>query len=181
MENTFNSIYEQYYRKSFLFVKSYVHHDMAAEDIASEALIKLWQLMKEQPVEHVASLLLAILKNMSLDYLRRQAVKQQVMGRVAEKQDAELALRIASLEECDPNEIFSKEVMEIVHCTLQALPEQTRRVFSLSRFEEKTNREIALELGISVKSVEYHITKSLKALKSSLKDYLPLFYFFFFY
>ena len=37
--NSFNEIYTVFYRKSFLYVKSYVHDDMAAEDIVSESLI----------------------------------------------------------------------------------------------------------------------------------------------
>lgn len=37
-----------------------------------------------------------------------------------------------------------------------------------------SNREIAETLNISVKGVEYHISKALKALRVALKDYLPL-------
>ena len=76
---------------------------------------------------------------------------------------------------------INKEVMDIVQRTLQSLPEQTSRIFTLSRFGNKTNREIACELNISIKDVEYHISKSLKALRKTLKDYLPLFYFFFYH
>lgn len=50
----------------------------------------------------------------------------------------------------------------------------------MSRFENKTNKEIAEELQLTVKGVEYHITKALKPLRENLKDYLPLFYFYFF-
>ena len=44
----------------------------------------------------------------------------------------------------------------------------------LSRFDGMTYNEIALELGISEKTVEYHISKALKILRSELGDYLPL-------
>jgi RNA polymerase sigma-70 factor (ECF subfamily) len=43
----------------------------------------------------------------------------------------------------------------------------------MSRFENLTNREIAEKLGLSIKSVEFHITKGLKVLRTNLKDYLP--------
>jgi RNA polymerase sigma-70 factor (ECF subfamily) len=56
---------------------------------------------------------------------------------------------------------------------------QTRRIFEMSRFENKTNNEIAEMLGLSSKSVEYHITKALKAMRVALKDYLPIFIFLF--
>ncbi len=179
--NTFNNIYTQYYKRSFLFVKSYIYNDIAAEDIASEALIKLWQWMQNNPTEIIEPMLLSILKNKALDYLRHESIKQQAITRITEKQNEDLALRLSSLEDCNPNEIFSKEVMSIIHNTLESLPEQTSRIFTLSRFEGKTNREIASELNISIKNVEYHISKSLKTFRKTLKDYLPLFYFFFYY
>jgi RNA polymerase sigma-70 factor (ECF subfamily) len=49
----------------------------------------------------------------------------------------------------------------------------------MSRFENKTVKEIAIETNLTVKGVEYHITKTLKVLRINLKDYLPLFYFLF--
>ena len=180
-ENSFNNIYMRYYKKSFLFVKSYIHNEMVAEDIASESLIKLWQWIQDNPVENIEPMLLSILRNKALDYLRHESMKQQVITRISEKQNEELALRLSSLEDCNPNEIFSKEVMDIVQRTLQSLSEQTSSIFTLSRFGNKTNREIACELNISIKDVEYHISKSLKALRKTLKDYLPLFYFFFYH
>ena len=51
-------------------------------------------------------------------------------------------------------------------------------VFIMSRFQDKSNKNIAEELNISVKGVEYHISKALRSLKISLKDYLPLLLFF---
>ena len=80
---------------------------------------------------------------------------------------------------CDPEEIFSHEIQTIIPNTLQSVPEQTRRIFEMSRFENKTVKEIAEETNITAKGVEYHITKALKVLRINLKDYLPLFYFLF--
>ena len=39
MANNFNAVYNTYYQKSFLFVQSYVHDEMVAEDIVSESLV----------------------------------------------------------------------------------------------------------------------------------------------
>lgn len=178
---SFNEIYTSYYQKSFLFAKSYVHDDLAAEDIASESLIKLWEKLKAEEIDYTEPLLLTILKNKALDYLKHEEVKRTAFEFMADWHRQELSIRISSLESCDPNEIFSEEVETIIRKTLKSLPEQTRRTFLLSRFEHKSNKEIAELTGISVKGVEYHISKALKALRIALKDYLPLFYFFFYY
>ena len=179
--SSFNEIYTSYYKKSFFFAKSYVHDDLAAEDIASESLIKLWEKLKTEKIDYIEPLLLTILKNKALDYLKHEEVKRTAFESMVDWHQQELSIRISTLESCDPNEIFSDEVESIIRETLKLLPEQTRRIFLLSRFENKSNKEIAEQMGISIKGVEYHISKALKALRITLKDYLPLFYFFFYY
>lgn len=84
--NSFNDIYTSYYKKSFFFAKSYVHNDLAAEDIASEALIKLWEKLKAEPVEekYILPLLLTILKNKALDYLKHEEVKRSAFEVMAD-------------------------------------------------------------------------------------------------
>lgn len=181
--SSFNDIYTSYYKKSFFFAKSYVHDDLAAEDIASESLIKLWEKLKVESIEekYILPLLLTILKNKALDYLKHEEVKRSAFEVMVDWQQQELSFRISALEACNPSEIFSKEVGSIISGTLNTLSDQTRHVFILSRFESKSNKEIAEEMEMSVKGVEYHMSKALKALRITLKDYLPLFYFFFYY
>jgi len=174
--NSFNEIYSEFYRKSFLYVKSYVHEDMAAEDIVSEALIKLWERMKLGPVDPIGPFLFTILKNRSLDYLKHQVIKRGAHDAINEAMGRELKIRTAALESSDPKEIFSIEIHEIIELTLKSLPSRTREVFILSRFGNKSNKEIAEMFQISVKGVDYHILQSIKELRFALKDYLPLLY-----
>ena len=169
----FNAIYTKNYHRSFLFVKSYVQDEMAAEDIVAESLIKFWELTRQSTEEMTEALLLTILKNKSLDYLRTQARHAEALEKWSEAQNRELNLRITSLDACDPQEIFSKEIMDIFHQTLASLPPQTQQIFRLSRVENKSVKEIAELMQLSPKSVEYHITKALKEMRIALKDYLP--------
>ena len=175
----FNIIYERNYRRSFLFTKSYVHDDMVAEDIVAESLVKYCRLVSAGENEITEALLLTILKNKALNYLRHKAIHVAAIENLEEIKHRELSIRISTLEACDPKEIFSDEVNRIIHKTLKNLPEQTHRIFEMSRFENKTVKEIADETNLTIKGVEYHITKALKALRINLKDYLPLFYFLF--
>lgn len=177
---SFSNIYTSYYKRSFLFVKSYVRDDMVAEDIVSDSLLNLWEIIKKEKVEHPLSLLLIILKNKSLNYLKHLDIKQNVSESISSKMAHDLNYRLSTLQACDPEEIFSSEITDIVEETLKSLPEQTRRVFEMSRYECRSVKEIAEELSISSKSVEYHITKSLKILRISLREYLLLLYLLFF-
>ena len=178
-KDNFNIIYERNYQRSFMFAKSYVHDDMIAEDIVSDSLVKYWRLISTQKGEATEALLLSILRNKALDYLRHKAVHDAAIENLEEIKKRELSIRISTLEACDSEEIFREEIRTILQRTLQSLPEQTRRIFEMSRFENKTVKEIAIETNLTVKGVEYHITKTLKVLRINLKDYLPLFYFLF--
>jgi RNA polymerase sigma-70 factor (ECF subfamily) len=172
---TFDALYKRFYRKAFYFTKSYVHDELIAEDIASEALIKLWEQAKERTVNHPEALLLTILKNKALDYLKHEAIKQDAFKALKSIYSDELQMRISLLEVCDPKEIFVAEIHEILKNTLARFPEQTRLIFEMSQFANKSNKEIAEAVGLSTKSIEYHIAKVLKALRITLKDYLHLF------
>ena len=170
---SFNEIYNTFYRKSYLFVKSYVHDDMAAEDIVSEALIKLWERMKWESIDPINFYLFTVLKNQSLDYLRHQAIIRDAHSVISNSLKRELAIRTNLLEASDPKDFFSSEVRQIIESTLKSLPERTREIFRMRHFENKSHKEISDLFHISVKGVDYHISQSVKALKVSLKDYLP--------
>ena len=66
-----------------------------------------------------------------------------------------------------------EEIKATMAQSIQQLPEKTRQIFVLSRYEQQSHREIAERLDLSEKSVEYHITQALKYLRVELKDYLP--------
>ena len=69
-------------------------------------------------------------------------------------------------------EVIVHELEEAVEKGIEMLPEKSRTIFKLNRIEGLSNSEIAKRINLSEKSVEYHITKSLKQLKQSLRDFL---------
>ena len=174
----FNEIYTSYYRRAYLFVKSYVHDGPVAEDIVSESLISLWKQMKTSSIENVPSYLFRILRNNTLDYLKHAAIERKVRQKINEKLHRELEIRISLLEGCDPDGLLSSEIQQIYLDTLNTLPPKTRLIFEMSRISGKTNKEIADSCGITVKGVDFHIAQAIKALKKTLRDYLPIFLFF---
>lgn len=62
------------------------------------------------------------------------------------------------------------EVQSRIQQALDKLPPKCREVFENSRFEGKKYKEISESMGISVKTVEVHMTKALKILREELGD-----------
>lgn len=174
----FNSIYTAYYRKAFLFTLSYVHNDQVAEDIVSEAIIHLWELSKEKEIESIEAILITYIRSKSLNYLKHLQAQENVYQTLINKGQRELEIRISTLEACDPREILSEELRAKVNSLLAGMPEKTRLAFLRDRLDGKSHKEIAEEMGISVKGVEYHINKAVKILRENLKEYAPFLIFF---
>lgn len=175
----FNSIYTTYYRRAFLFTLSYVHNDLVAEDIVSEAIIYLWELSKKQEIPSIEAVLITYIRSKSLNYLKHLQVQENVYQNLTDKGQRELEIRISTLEACDPKEVMSEELRSKVKTLLAGMPEKTRIAFISDRLDGKSHKEIAEELGISVKGVEYHISKAVKLLRDNLKEYAPFLYFLF--
>ena len=172
----FTTLFERCRKPFTQFAYSYIRDWEGAEDIFSEAMIQYWTKRNELEADtNPRAYILTLIKHLSLNYLRHQQVRITVEEELSQSMEREQAFRIRTLQDCDPQELFSEELQQLVRQTLQQLPEQTRLIFFKSRLEGKRNGEIAEEMGLSVKSVEYHITQALKALRKQLKDYLPLF------
>lgn len=176
VEQIFDKVYKRYYRKCVLFAKSYTHDISQAEDIVADAMIVLLEkLRQDQDIDNTLPFLFGIIRNKILQHFRREEFKMRMFEHISSETMRELQLRISLLEECDPKHLYHTDVKAIVRQSLASMSKTTRTTFILSRFANKSNKEIAQHLGIGVKSVEYHITKALKKLRSDLKDFYPLF------
>lgn len=181
MENTndlkaFNQLFTNYQGRFIRFANTYVRDIAVAEDFTIEALMYYWEnrhSLKEN--SNIPAFILTVIKNKCLNYLQHLQVREDVNAQLLNHAEWELNTRISTLEACDPNELFTAEALEIVNKTLACLPEQTRAVFIMSRYDNKSHKEIAEVLGITTKGVEYHISKALKKLHANLKDYYPVF------
>ena len=107
-----------------------------------------------------------------MNHLRQERFHNEQNNSLSELALWELDFKISALSACDPYELYTHEVQEIVNQTLEKLPSKTRQIFLMNRYEDISYPEIAQRLSINQKTVEYHISKALKVLRLVLKDYL---------
>ena len=69
------------------------------------------------------------------------------------------------------------ELRELLKKAINKLPDSYREAFVMHRFQHKTYKEIAEQVGVSSKTIDYRIQQALNILRKELKDYLPLLYF----
>lgn len=169
----FSTFFQENQEKYLSFAYSYIRDKQEAEDILMESMITLWENRdKWEKDSNMNALLLTIIKNKALNYLAHMQVRLRAEEEINSHRQRELDLRISTLEACEPDTIFDTEIQHIVQKALKQMPEQSRQIFIMSRYQNTPNKMIAEQLGISIKSVEFHITKALKILRTELKDYL---------
>ena len=180
-EKTFKQIMKSYLPRLYSFVNIYIVDKEVTEEIMQDTFMALWNQRRDLDDETcLITYLMVVSRNKCLNYLQHLQVREDVNEQLLNHAEWELNTRISTLEACDPGELFTAEAQEIVNKTLAGLPEQTRVVFIMSRYENKSHKTIAETLGITTKGVEYHISKALKKLHTSLKDYYPVFLYLFY-
>ncbi len=86
--------------------------------------------------------------------------------------EADLAARYPG-SNTEPGELLEvKEIREVVHKTLEELPEKPAQIFRMSRYEGMKYREIAEKLSISIKTVEANMGKALRIFRKNLQEYI---------
>jgi len=171
---TFNRLFNELKGRFTRFAYSYVRNWSVAEDCIADAFLYYWENRSAIPDDsNISFYILTIVKHKCLNYLKHVKIRQDAEKQMQENAEWELHTRILALEACEPSELFNNEVQRIVEKTLQSISGKSSRIFIMSRYHNKSNKEIAAALKISVKTVESHITKTLKVLRRNLSDYFP--------
>ena len=184
MKNTaeiiaFNKLYADYYELFLRFACTYIKNKAAADDIVIESIVYYWENRQNLKSDsNIPAYILEVIKHKCLNYLRHIRVRENYDQQLMEHELHVNNQKIATLEALNPQELFSKEVQELIDKTLAKMPDKTRQLFMASRYENKTYPEIAKYYSVSEKSVEYHISKALQMLRSKLKDYVEMILFF---
>lgn len=171
----FNNLFNEYFIPLCAFCQYKFRFDIdVAKDVVHSAFLKIWEsdlsFSSELPSK---TYLYKVVTNICLDMLRHEKIKKQ-HGQYFQKNWTELDLA----EENKMTEL--KEMQNDIENALAELPDQMKRVFELSRYEELKYAEIARQLGISVKTVETQISRALMKLRQKLATYLSVFWIFLF-
>lgn len=132
----------------------------AAKDITQDVFIKLWNGRKTIEITgNVNAYLFRACRNSALNFLRQEANQQKLLQKMKE------------IERVENNDwLEEQEFLAFVEDCIDALPERSKQVFKLSRFEGMKQKEISEKLGISVKTIKNQIWKSLQYLRTCLQE-----------
>lgn len=144
-----------------------------ARDIAQSAYLRVWRYLQTQKVDNVQALIFKTAANLAANEFRARRRLRSVRVEAGGGSSEIVIEQVASAVPSPEATAVAREEVAASLRAINALPEQTRRAFILSRFEERTYREIAVILGVSESSVEKYIIAALKALREASAEAGP--------
>lgn len=158
-EEAFKQIFERFWEKLYQTSYYYTRSREDSEDILINVFMAVWNNRSKIEINHLESYLAKAIKNQSLKYiLKQQRLREQI------QQHERKVLQSIHETDTPERQLEIKEFSLHLDNQLQSLPEKTKRIFLLNRESGLTYEQIALNLGVSVKTVEYHISKALSLL-----------------
>lgn len=157
-------LFRTYYTPLCSHAVRFVYSKQVAEDLVSEVFFQFFRTHAYRDISSsYAGYLFRSVRNEAYSYLKREFGKTTLLEGSAESSQA------PSREQPDMEVHFNHLFLKVSE-TVAELPAQCRKVFLMSRFENKKYHEIADELRISPKTVEVHISKALRYLRQTLRN-----------
>ncbi len=164
-EKAFDTLFMRYYPALCVYARQFVD-DEDAREIVQNLMVWLWENREMLVIEStLRSYLFSAVRNSCLTELHKREIRRKAHHNIHQN--------LQYLFD-DPDFYIVNELTERIEDAVAALPESYREAFVKNRFEQKTYNEIAQELGVSAKTIDYRISQALKKLRIALKDYLPM-------
>ena len=154
--------YEQLFKQNFerLYYHSLdiVHDEDVARDVVSDVFVNVWRLRETIAPDTALSYLYASVRNRSLDQLRRRSRHVPLIEEVIQE--------LEQYSDTDWEEYEAR--IEAIKAELDRLPERVRHVLYLRFYEQKSNQEVADQMGITVDGVKKIVQRSFAQMRVTL-------------
>ena len=164
-KKAFNTLYQRHWEGLYKFAFFILRDNETCKDIVQDVFIWLWEHKEGLQMQSPQSYLKTAVKYKIANFIRTGKIRETFFEEVAQfKHQCNLpdALEFAEV----------KELNHIIQLTVATLPPKCKEIFQLSRDENLSNREIAKQRGISVKTVENQITIAIHRIRSNVEQHL---------
>ncbi|MDR1951851.1 MAG: RNA polymerase sigma-70 factor [Bacteroidales bacterium] len=163
--NVFETVFRTFYKPLYLYSLSITGNTANAEDIVQDLFYTLWKDRENINILYsLKSYLYKAVRNRSLQFIEKR--------KTHEHNKNQIAAGIIERTDLNPQSLLEyKELDECLQNCMKKLPQRRLHIFQLHRFDGKKYAEIADSLGLSIKTVEAEMTKTLKLLSKEIERY----------
>lgn len=161
-ESSFKEYFDFYYERFFRIAHYYVKNNEYAEEIVMDVFAKFWRRRKKLPeIKNLKNYAYSSVKNQSLNFLKRSSV-------ITESLDEYTTSKM--IEYIEPENLFlGKELAKELEKAVSSLPPRCQLIFRMIREDGLKYKEVAANLGISMKAVENQMHIAMKRICSVLE------------
>lgn len=162
--DAYRCLFDRYFADLCNFLLIYLRDKSFAEEVALEIFTVVWEKRDQIQVRtNIKSYLFTAGKNRAISIFRRS--KQHLLASL-DVEDHSSAADIGS-------DIYleNQELRQIIDSAIEALPEQSRKIYQMAWEENLSHKDIAEKLGLSPKTVENHVGIALRKLREQLRPY----------
>lgn len=173
-EAAFKFIFDNHYVMLCRFANQILHDAALAEEVVDDAIFYLWEHRDELDIRHsIRAYLMQAVRNRSLNELSSAVCRyERNFSAISEEENMAFLDDLFQDDEHPMGILIQKELEQTITDCINQLPEECRRVFTMSRYEQMKQEDIARELHISVNTVKYHMKNALAFLRKNLAQYL---------
>lgn len=157
-KTAFSEIYFKYWEKFFDSSYSFLRDEELAKDVLHDVFLDIWRIRHKLEIRYSIKAYLSV------------CIKNKCIFVLKERKKVEM-LNIDSFDimTSEYDQLALKDIeFQLNHVLKNKLTKKSRTIFELNRNEDLTYKEIAGRMNLSVKSVEYHMSKVLSLLKKSI-------------
>lgn len=169
-KEAFTIIYQKYHRYLYALAYRYLKDSDMAEDTVQQVFVKLWEIIHEIDIEiNLKNYLYSMTKNYILNQFRKhkETISLNYINVQTEISDDEAD--IVKL-------IENVELSDLLHKGIDNLPNQKKEICKMKIDDNKSNQEIADEMGLSVNTVKSHYQEAIKMLRVYFKQIRLMFF-----
>lgn len=159
----FSIVYKTYAEQTFSLAFKYLLNKELAEDAVQNLFLKLW--LKKEEIDETKPInryLFTMLKNDLLNMLRDSKKNIYLLE--------DCLSMVLELEDNSQNENLKQEQMNIIQQALEQLSPQRRKVFEMKVSGKYSNQEIADKLNLSINTIKFQYSQSLKQIRSTVGE-----------
>lgn len=162
-EKAFQEIYVRYWKQIYLNALKKLRSADLAEELTQSLFVSLWEKREQNSIDNLPAYLNTAVRYKVINYIE---------SRYSRQWNLQKDLSEALADDATDHSILLDDLNAAIYRAIELLPAKTQEVFKLSRFDRYSVREIAMQMNLSEKAVEYHITQSLKHMRLHLKEYM---------
>ena len=165
-DDAYGELFSRHWENVYSMVYSRIRDRAVTEEVTQEIFMKLWDKRAELVIDNFSAYLFTCVKHRCINYISSKLSRK--------KHWDHYRMFLPVQDDATNKAIAFNDLRDALEKGLNTIPEKSKVIFRLNRFEGRSVKEIAGQMNLSEKAIQYHLTRSVKELRLYLKEFLSL-------